>query len=314
MSAYRLDQIAAKQYKLQAEEAELLAAPAWAEILELLFPESMVYLAFYKGDEPLAVLFLQQRRRLGVAQIHTPLLTPWTAVTWQQPRSGHDLRRHHLHLTATLAAWTQRHYHQAAFKFAPTAPDIRSFQWAGWSSRWRYSYQLEGSREADAALRKKLRRLPDLAVTVEEPTPVLGEVITAALAEHNFTNLPPDLLFRWIRELVAAGLAHCLVARHDGQVVALQLLLERGSWRGLWLQLTLPRQRAATPGTHLVEAILQTNEGYTLDFLGADDPGIDEHKSAFGGELTCYPEVLWFRNGWLRSYYFRRHRSGHRGR
>jgi hypothetical protein len=308
MASYSLKLIDREQYRRDTQSAHLLGSSEWAEVIEQLFPGSLIYFAFQKGEELQATFFLQQRRRLGIKQVHTPLLTPWTEITWQQHQSNHIRRRLHLHLTSELADWVEHNFQIAAFKFAATAPDIRSFQWAGWSSSWRYSYQLTGIHEADAALRKKLRREQELQIATEQPTEELMTLLEITLGEHNFTSLPVALIYRWTSELIDRDLARLLVVRKEGRAIAIQLLLEQEGWRGLWMQLTLPEYRSSTPGSHLVQSILQENEQYTLDFLGADDPAIDEHKSAFGGELTSYPEVLWFRNSWLRWFYNWRHR------
>jgi hypothetical protein len=307
MASYSLKIVDQEQFRRDTMNAELLGNCVWAEVLQQLFPGSLIYFAFYKGEELQATFFLQQRRSKGIRQIHTPLLTPWTEITWQRTQNNHLQRRLHLHLTSELAAWVEDNFQIATFKFAPSKADVRSFQWAGWSSYWRYSYQLKGSQEADAALRKKLRRQPDLQIMAEQPTAELHTLIEEALREHNFTSLPVELIYRWIIELVDREVARILVVRKDGRAIALQLLLEQDSWRGLWMQLTLPEYRSLTPGSHLVQSILQDNEQFKLDFLGADDPAIDEHKSAFGGELISYPEVLWFKSRWLRWLYNWRH-------
>ncbi len=306
MANYRLQPIDHQQYTEAAQTAALLGNPVWAAGLERFFPGSITYLGFWKGEELLAVLFLQQRRRLGVRLCHTPFLTPYTVIHWLQERREHDQRRRHQRLTAELAGWLQRRFHQAVLKFAPVDQDVRSFQWSGWTTRWRYTYLVEPPREPTAQLAKHLRRQPGLAVATEVPTAELRELITAALAANNFTHLDPGLIYAWICELVDTGVASCLVARLEGEALALQVELAQADWRGSWLQLTLPAAKSASPGSHLLAAQLRET-GVSLDLLGADDPGIDEYKSASGGRLVAYPEVLWFSNTLLGRLYRRRH-------
>jgi len=100
MANYRLKLIEREQFRQDTQNAPLLGSTEWAEVLEQQFPGSIVYFAFYKGEELQATFFLQQRHRLGIRQVHTPLLTPWTEISWQQIQSNHIQRRLHLHLTS----------------------------------------------------------------------------------------------------------------------------------------------------------------------------------------------------------------------
>jgi hypothetical protein len=193
----------------------------------------------------------------------------------------------------------RRDYVSASFDLHPGIIDVRPFQWAGWTSEVRYTYQTTlkdwNPNTAESTLRRRARRAAAAGVSIADN---LSPADFATLwcrsqkagADSNaLRTLLVSLLDRGLCQLWGAYLP-------DGTLAACTSLLFDGATAYYWLAAFDRGEPHHGASNQLLHMEILRNLGSTadlLDWVGANTPSIARYKQSFGPCLVSYQRVHW---------------------
>jgi len=242
-----------------------------------------------------AVLYLDERGR-----VVRPPLNPYLAVEFQSTNTKHEFRvtGQWLRLAEQLAeTMRERGVHRELF-LPPDVTDVRPWQWGGFRTGMRYTYQLHfpyDLRQADTGVRGRVKKAGSLGYRCERTTNMRDawECLQATEERQGFAHqLSVEDLELARRCLGDEALRGYVCYAPDGTPAASAYVLHAPQARGIgWL--------AGAKREHLSQGAVQFLDSFLLadlqqigaagfDFVGANLPSIATAKSYWGGELVPY--------------------------
>ena len=203
-----------------------------------------------------------------------------------------------LDITANLAGSLSSYYSSAKFKFLPSVPDVRAFQWDGWNASPAYTYLLDVTRDfrCDHAVRKHVRKCREG-----------GAVLSLEWQFDWFRSLSQDTVrggtpvrigmkYQELEQIACrmrdAGLAWMATAlTSDGQPLASRIAFRHSGLFRLpdWVAGSSSELLALGGNAWIMTQIAEEarRRSYSSwDLCGANYKNIAKFKSQFGGDLV----------------------------
>jgi hypothetical protein len=287
------------------------AGGRWLGLLGRTLPGRVFALAFEAGTEPRALVPIWETRDavLGaVAEI--PPLTPYWGPCLPPPgdlRSGRVKSRDH-DVLAAVAAEFKRRWRYGRMAAHPTLADVRPFTWAAFRADVGYTSILVPTPEEDflsglpSSLRNKIKQG---GVTPVEESADAGPFAEMYGATFGRRGMRPPVTAAFLEALAAefcgAGASIFYLPGEDGAPVAGRLVLwDEGAAYDL-LAASFDAGRGPR-GAYLLwrEILAAWARGLPLDMVGVNVESIARFKESFGGELTPYHRLAYYRSPFVR--------------
>ncbi|MCS7082933.1 MAG: GNAT family N-acetyltransferase [Bacteroidetes bacterium] len=307
---------------VEAEEAFLLEAllarspqrvpfieAPFAQAAQRLFRVRLRWLGYRRGDRLLAAVPIFEARRLLLGRLtRIPPLAVYLPFVLA-PMSEADYWR----ACRELLRFLEARYGLCHFILHPTQPDVRPFQWRGWSVEPRYTYWItldEPERMLKSyseSVRRAWRRYADRYAFLAHDPEAWGAMVELHRASYLRRGRRPPLPEAAHRSLAqdlgaderSGPLRVASVRDVQGRVLATIGWLGSAGTAYYWMagsRRDVPQAMTVLLGhwfRHLAEA------GWTrVDFVGANTPSIAEFKRRFGGKLIGYYRVWRYRRPW----------------
>ena len=244
----------------------------------------------------LAALPLFERTRGPFRALVAPVLIPVVSPLLAESATEAEVHRHTSPLDVLLAALPAE-VHRATFLLHPSLTDLRPFQWAGWTTRTRYTYLLDLARPADpldawsGGARRTAKKAMGDYVFEEDPAHADAALalMTASYARQGEPLALPDRVRALLREMIEGGFARAFAVRpasgHEPEAALVVAHDDRTAH--YWIAGSEPGPAMTVLLAHLLP-LLQADGIAAFDFLGANVPSIAEFKRRFGPTLQPY--------------------------
>lgn len=252
-------------------------------------------------------------RARGGRQLITPPLLPHGGFLLAPPTSDRPALQEAERSGAfgALIQYLGREFGAVHLTHAPDLTDVREFAWAGWTTRPRYTYQLDlADRQAvwdtmERRTRATIRKAGEAGFRLvpAEDDSLLRDLYEAVYERQDGgAPVDPAAVEAVARRARAAGLTETwAVESPEGEPAAVVAFTRGGHCTYAWVAGAAPacRDSGATP--LLYWEFLQRTEAARFDFAGANIPAIALFKRGFGGSLVSYFAVDGYRSPLRRS-------------
>ncbi len=286
---------------------------AWLDCAENAIGDQVRCYGCYKNGLLLAAVSGMEKRRNGISQLSTPVLTPHGGLLCA-PVPGKGPAK-------VEAGWNRaagllidhliRIYAHVRLIHTPPIQDLRPFTWAGWDAQVRYTYHLAlGSldglwdrleRRTRTVIRKAERTGFHFRPT--DDTDLLRRQYTSIYARHNTkAPLDPALVQRFARKVLEENLAQAFVVESAGGEAASIVVFVKGfDMAHAWVSGQNPAFNSTGAASLLYWRFFAHTTFEKFDFGGANIPPIALFKRGFGGDLVSYFMVEGFANALVRA-------------
>jgi len=245
--------------------------------------------------------------------------TTYQGILFQKPGSSKPstISADYQKQTKLILDYLIEHFHLIDIPLSPGITDARPFDWQGFKIKTAYTYSfpitdfesLEKKFSQD--LRRKLKNKSETSETFKQSseTKQLTQFILDSYKKHNTSPAIPA-------NLIQIFMDHCLeknIGRFfyhyidDKPVAGIFILLDEKTVYALFSGISKSRRNEI--GNELLHAfVLNQPEfvGKNFDFLGANNPDLEQFKRSFGGELAPYFKVSFTRNTTINSLFYTR--------
>jgi len=269
----------------------------WADILSSTFGRSYNILFCVKNEQPVGGMIFFNHKKLIWKMITPTAFFPYCAPIFYRPVDEKPQKTIHnqLIITASFEDYLRKNYDYWILDIPSDSKDVRSYLWKGAVVEPHYSYVVSlKNKEAlldnfNQSVRKKLKQAQNQkAMFLESRDPqVLIDLVTKSYKRHGMKPLVSEkqlgIFLKKVLELEQSKLYYFEL---NGKVTAGRLvILDKVSGYDV---LAGSDDTTGLGSTYLIASILEKYAGVIkqFDFLGADNPQIEQFKRGFGGELT----------------------------
>ena len=268
-------------------------------------------LGCYKNGQLIAGLSGQEGVGKGFRRFTTPLLTPHGGILLAPipAKTPAKLEAESTRAAQSYIAYLRDRFDYVQLSHSPALVDVREFDWAGWQTRIRYTYQLDIADEAHMWERIE-RRTRTVIRKAERDGFVVRPSGDLNLFRRQFELIQERqegfavdaaLVEKFVTRATGAGLAELCVVESAAGAPAAMVAFALG-FDGVYAW-----QAGADPAFHHTGALsllywkyLTESSCDLFDFVGANMPSVAFFKRGFGGDLVPYYVVEGFRKPWMR--------------
>jgi hypothetical protein len=256
-------------------------------------------------DRPNGALPYTFRKRYGISTILLPPLTAHLHI-WIRPSASNRLAYQYAHQQAILQDLVAqlpsvRYFDQ---QYDGELQNLLPFQWQGYRSTVRYTYQLRDltettriHREMSTSTRNHIRKARKQSILQESPTD--RDLVRLVRSSMDRKKIPfpfsDDHLFQLLEVLRSQGVLRLYAAEQStGATIASIAVVQDKRLASYWLSgATAEGLRSGSISFLLWEAIKQAARSVeTFDFEGSMVPSVESLFRSFGGERIPYYRIF----------------------
>ena len=287
----------------QSPQGTVFSGTTWMESMCRLTGTEMKGAGYFNGNDLIGGVVFAEVCRGPFLKATVPILTPYGGFIASPLRGHRDSKSEaHLHkISQELMDFLARNYHHVFLVHTPSLNDTRPFDWAGWSVKNRFSYQveLESPYEIwemfERRTRSSVRKAEGLGYTfvIEDNIERFCTLYEKTYKKQGI-DLPASkkLLSEHYSTLVENNLAFTAVVKDtSGTWAASVIFIKNGNDLCAWLSGAEPEMESHGTMSLLYWKLMESFfEKYaSLDFLGANIPAQAKFKRGFGGKAVGYP-------------------------
>jgi lipid II:glycine glycyltransferase (peptidoglycan interpeptide bridge formation enzyme) len=303
------------QFVTSSPQGTPFSTTQWAEVIRSLFNVGITIFAVKDKEQLVAGISLFHKKKSSLNYIARIPLSPYTGVLFFPPtdEKHQKLLSEYGEILSALIPVLSRNFHFGQLSLHPSLSDVRQFQWQQWHVVPQFTFinQIENTEKLweglSSSVRRKINRAEEKQFVVAEKD---NPTVLMKLQEESYLRnglrplLPRDVFERYAQELLARKLLRIYsIADAQGNIHAERAVVLWKQQVYDWIAGTDTRFMEHN-ATHLLVWEILTRlsaEGYTtFDFLGANTPHIVDFKQSFGGKLTTYYDVSFYRSRWIK--------------
>lgn len=256
-----------------------------------------LHLCVVKGDVPVALMPVYERRRLGKPSLGNALASYYQGLhilehNANPARDGLNT----LEICSAIASKLCQSYRNVSINMLPQNTDIRGFTWNKLKATplYTYTHDLHSPLTPLRDEKQKLKRAAERGYTfVELADPdTFTRMATAMYSrKDHITGFQPAKLKIFIHDLLSMGLMKQFCVLRDDRIISTNIVLS-DSPRAAYtiLRASDPEELKHGVSTwHTMQLIETLSEQYQcLDFCGANAPSVARFKAALGLELKLF--------------------------
>lgn len=287
----------------KSPQGNIFSTSSWIETVSTATGAVPVCLGvFENGKISAGVNFLDIRKGF-LKKATTPVLTPYGGLIFSPAAGKRESESNFFNMECSekLINYLSSHYNYVYLVNTPFMNDIRSFSWAGFTEKVRYSYiiDIDNAEKVWDIMERRVRTVIRNASSSLEIGGALSAGHFRELYESIYKNqgvkppVNPSVVEKIIAKAGEREYFDMITAKENGKVVSAMILLSYGDKIYSWLSGSLPEKNSTGAFSllfwHAVEKYQA--QGKTLDMVGANIPSIAFYKKGFGGVLTPYYAV-----------------------
>jgi len=297
----------------KAPQGSLYFKSSWAQQLKESTSRNFKILAAWKGDQISAGILYWPKMVAGMSVIRHAPVTPYQGILLGKPESDKpsSITASNHEQINTLLAYLQDRFVYIDLLLPPGFVDIRPFQWQGFESEVRYTYQFkidpkeELYQQFSQSLRRKMKKYDqdDFQLHTSNDSDTLVEMIRNSYKVH---QKKPALPAKQLRKLFKSILQNNLgkifyLVREDEPLAGILVTKDERHLFSYFAGMS-DTFRTKYDSEFLYSSTIEQPEflNKTFDFLGANNVAFEQFKRSFGGQLIPYYRVVYQKNNMVR--------------
>jgi lipid II:glycine glycyltransferase (peptidoglycan interpeptide bridge formation enzyme) len=269
----------------------------WANIISESSGRKYKILFCIKKDQTVGGMLFFAHKKFLWRMITPIMLFPYNAPIFYQPAEEKPQRtiHHQLNISAKFENYLHQNYAYWIIDAPASNKDIRAYQWQGANVEPKYSYVVKLGNEKNLfdnfnqSVRRKLKQAEEQGIVVYESNEpeTLIKLITKSYHRHGILPIFAENTFPlFLNKILELPQVKLFYSEINGKIIAARIVVvDEGTVFDL---LAGSNDESGIGSAYLVSNVLEkfaASHQY-FDFMGANNPQIEQFKRGFGGELV----------------------------